>query len=617
VAEIMSNHPTRAGISDGGSRSRAALYPPYLALVPAAIVVAALYFARPVLLPVAVGVLFAFALAPLVGWLRRIGLGRILSVLIATTAGLGLAAAIGVFITTRMIELAGELPRYQSNLIQKIESIRGSTISGGAVERATNLVNTLRDQLATEKRSPPRAQNQVTAQGEEPVPVQITEPDAEPLDLAAAFAWPLLHFMAVAGIVVIFVVFILLYKEDIRDRFIRLAGSQDIQKAALLLDDAAARLGRYLLTQAGINAAFGVLIALGLWAIGIPNPMLWALIAAVLRFVPYAGVPLAAVLPVLLAVSVDSGWSMALWTVALFSVIELFFGQAIEPWLFGRGVGLSPLAVVVAVIFWTWLWGPVGLLLSIPLTMCLVVLGRHFEYLQFLDVMLGDRAPLSAPESLYIRLLGDDADEAAAEAETFIKTHTLCRYYDEIVLRALAIGDADLSRGALDPERALKIRDSTRALVQNLSDSHLEDPPHDATVMCIGGRGPLDEAAAMLLISLLEKANVKARLATARQASQVTASEQDFAHIRTVCVCYLDPSNAVRAPYLLKRIKRRIPKVTAIAALFGANPDRVIEGFRVVTTLDAAADEIVSTDTASHSAEEPANRSGQPLEPAA
>jgi predicted PurR-regulated permease PerM len=598
----MGNHaiaPVRPIVAKDGTQPPAILYLRYLSLVPAAIVVAALYFGRPVLLPLAVGVLFAFALAPLVGRLRRIGAGHILSVLIAAVLAISVTAAIGVYITTRTIELAGELPRYQTNLIEKIRSIRGTAMDGGAVERASNLLKTLRDQLVTRGRELPRAQGPVVRQGEAPVTVQIQEPDAEPIELAAAFVLPLVGFLLAAGIVVIFVVFILLYKEDIRDRFIRLAGSEDIQKATLLLDDGAERLGHYLLTQTAINAVFGLLIGVGLWLIGIPNPTLWGLAVVILRFIPYVGVPLAAVLPVLLGLSVDPGWSMALWTILLFAVSELTFGQAIEPWLFGRRMGMSPLAIVVAATFWTWLWGPMGLLLSTPLTMCLVVLGRHVKHLQFLDVLLGDRAPLSAEESLYIRLLGDDADQAAAEAESFLKENTISRYYDDVALRALAIGDADARRGALDHDRALKIKDSTEALIQNLSDVQtaesegadiVQGAMGAATVLCIGGRGPLDEAAALLLASLLEKRNVRARLATAREASETASHEHDTDSIKAVCVCYLDPANSARAPFLMRRIKRRIPGAAPIAAFLCAdNPTPPADdGYRVVTTLDGA-----------------------------
>jgi predicted PurR-regulated permease PerM len=585
------------------ARHPANLYLRYLSLVPAAIVVAALYFGRPVLLPLAVGILFAFALAPLVSRLRRLGTGRILSVLIATVLAIGITGAIGIYITSTTIEVAGELPRYQTNLIEKIRSIRGTAMNGGAVERASTLLRTLREQLVGKDEPRLRVQARAPNQGKEPVPVQIQEPETEPFELAASFVLSLAGVLLAAGIVVIFVIFILLYKEDIRDRFIRLAGSEDIQKTTLLLDEGAERLGHYLLTQTAINAVFGLIIGVGLWLIGVPHPTLWGLAVVILRFIPFVGVPLAAIVPVLLALSVDPGWSMAIATVLLFTVFEIIFGQAIEPWLFGRRMGLSPLAIVVAATFWTWLWGPLGLLLSTPLTMCLVVLGRHVEHLQFLDVLLGDKPPLSAEESLYIRLLGDDADQAAAEAESFIKENSLARYYDEVVLKALEIGNSDARRGALDDDRALKVKESTEALIQNLSDVQTgetarakESPPVGAgvTVLCVGGRGALDEAAALLLVSLLEKANVSARLATAAEASDAGPREND--DIVAVCVCYLDPANSARAPYLLKRIKRCVPDAMPIAAVFGSDTaPNLGDDYRVVTTLDAALQAVVST----------------------
>jgi predicted PurR-regulated permease PerM len=601
------------------------LYLRYLSLVPAAIVVAALYFGRPVLLPLAVGILFAFALAPLVSRLRRFGAGRILAVLIAAMLALGITGAIGMYITTATLDVAGELPRYQTNLIEKIRSIRG-TADGGAVERASALLRTLREQLVAKGEPRARVQSSTPTQDKEPVQVQIQQPETEPLDVAASFVLSLAGFLLAAGIVVIFVVFILLYKEDIRDRFIRLAGAQDIQKTTLLLDEGAERLGHYLLTQTAINAVFGLIIGSGLWLIGVPHPMLWGLAVVILRFIPFVGVPLAAILPVLLALSVDPGWTMAIATVLLFAVGEVIFGQAIEPWLFGRRMGLSPLAIIVAATFWTWLWGPIGLLLSTPLTMCLVVLGRHVEHLQFLDVLLGDKPPLSAEESRYIRLLGDDADQAAAEAESFIKENSLARYYDEVALKALEIGNSDARRGALDDDRALKVKESTAALIQNLSDVQTEDaarakerPPASAgtTVLCVGGRGALDEAAALLLVSLLEKADVNARVATATEASDAGPGEQD--DITAVCVCYLDPANSARAPYLLKRIKRRIPDAMPIAAVFGSETaPNLGDDYRVVTTLDGALQAIVSALAAQ---QEPAQtdtieRESAPLEPA-
>ena len=245
-------------VAGDGARQPAASTCRYLSLVPAAIVVAALYFGRPVLLPLAVGVLFAFALAPLVGRLRRIGVGRIPSVLVAAVLAIAVTGAVGVYITTRTIDLAGELPRYQTNLIEKIRSVRGSAMEGGAVERASNLLKTLRDQFMAKGTPLSRPQRTVAGEPANPVPVQIQQPEAEPIELAAAVVWPLFEFLLASGIVIIFMIFILLYKEDIRDRFIRLAGGQDIQKTTLLLDEGAERLGYYLLTQTAINAVFGL-----------------------------------------------------------------------------------------------------------------------------------------------------------------------------------------------------------------------------------------------------------------------------------------------------------------------------------------------------------------------
>src|SRR5262245_23988821 len=531
----------------------------YLNLVPAAIVVCALYFGQPVLIPLAVAILFAFALAPLVGRLRSFGAGRIVWVLVSTLLAFGLIAGTGAFVTMKATALVDELPRHQGNLVDKVRSIRG-TVDTNVVERASDLMRNLRAQIIGTPTTPPSSSGQkldAPPSASAPVPVQIQAPESAPLEIAASFAETLLWLVATAGVIVIFVIFILFYKEDIRDRFIRLAGSTEMQKTTLLLDDGAERLGHYLLTQTAINACFGIAIGFALWLIGLPNPTVWGFSVAVLRFIPYVGIPLAAILPTLLALSVDPGWSMALWTIALFTVGEIFVGQAIEPWVFGRRMGMSPLAIVVAATFWTWLWGPVGLLLSTPLTMCLVVLGRHVEHLRFFDVLLGDQPPLAAEESLYIRMLGDDADQAAAEAESFLKENSLHRYYDDVALRALALGQSDVNRGALDRERAVKVRETTRALIENLSDakSEIEEPesaqlaPADTTVLCIGGRGPLDEASALLLIDLVEKAGLKARLIAESEASAASVHQPEGSNTKVVCVCYLDAANFARARY--------------------------------------------------------------------
>jgi predicted PurR-regulated permease PerM len=600
----------------------------YFGLIPAAIVVMGLYFGRPVLLPLAIAILLAFALAPLVAGLRHLGIGRISSVLLSAMVSIGILVAIGFYVGNQLLQLTDQLPQYQSNLVRKIETIRGTAADDGLIGRTSSMLKTLRDSvsgpkpLQTPRAAAPATSNQAV---QEPIPVQIRQPDATPLDLLMTVAGPLLAPLAAAGIVLVFVIFILLHKEDLRDRFISLAGSGDLQRTTLLLDDGAEKLSHYLLTQTAINIGFGFVIAAGLWLIGIPNPILWALVGAVLRFVPYIGVPLATIPPIVLALSVDPGWQMLAWTLLLFVIVEILVGQAIEPWLYARKMGLSAVAIIISATFWTWLWGPLGLLLSTPLTMCLVVLGRHVDHLQFLEVLLGDRPPLAVEEALYLRMLGDDADEAAAEAETFLKENSICCYYDEVALKALGLAQADINRGALDGDRVARINETTQALIQNLSflandQDSIGDTAIDAaspgssprltkSVLCIGGRGRLDEAAAWLLINLLEEQGIGARLVASTEVSASNVDKLDITDTTVVCLCYLDPGNLARARYLMRRIRHHMPAAKIIAAFWGFNKegseaDQTM-GCEIVTGLKEAVEKIAAMR---------ADASGQPAE---
>jgi AI-2E family transporter len=301
------------------------------------------------------------------------------------------------------------------------------------------------------------------------------------------------------------------------------------------LDDAAGRLSRHLLAQTAVNASFGVLVGSGLSFIGVPNPGLWGILGMLLRFIPYIGPIIAAALAMIVALAVDPGWSMLLWTTGLFVVVELTTGQAIEPWLYGRSTGLSGIAVIVAAAFWTLLWGLIGLLLSTPLTMCLVVLGRHVEHLQFLEVLLGDQPALAPEESFYQRILADDPDEASHLAEEFLKEHSLSAYYDQIAIRGLALAQLDVNRGTLDHDHRVRIKGAVDAVIDNLSD-HDDVPPagsgpsdgailapmlsaaelapswRGTPVLCVAGRGSLDEASAAILAQLLQKHGIGARV---------------------------------------------------------------------------------------------------------
>jgi len=257
--------------------------------------------------------------------------------------------------------------------------------------------------------APFECQEEVGGESERPIPVEVQQPTPGPFAIVQTIAGTALSPLETTFIVVIFVIFILLQREDLRNRFIRLVGSSDMQRTTLAMNDAAGRLGRFFLVQTLVNASFGAIIAVGLYFIGLPSPILWGIAAFLLRFVPYIGPFIAAGFPMALAAAIDPGWGMALETLALFLIVEPIIGQAVEPWLYGHNTGISPIAVVISATFWTWLWGPVGLVLSTPLTVCLVVLGRHVERLAFLDVIFGDEPPLTPVENFYQRMLAGDA----------------------------------------------------------------------------------------------------------------------------------------------------------------------------------------------------------------
>ncbi|HMH65972.1 MAG TPA: AI-2E family transporter, partial [Rhizomicrobium sp.] len=411
------------------------LTPKFMATVIAGVVVSGLYFGRPVLMPLALAVLMSFALAPLVALFKRLRIGNVPAVIVSLTLAVVVVCSLGLFMGSQLAKLAAELPHYQTNLAQKIHSVVGGATHNDTITRLNRTVESLADQITggRQEEADLTAPNQI-----KPIPVVVQRTSQAPWAVAGTVLGPLLEPLMTTGLVLIFVSFILLQKDDLRDRFVRLAGSRDMQRTTVALDEAASRLSRYLFLQTLINTCFGVAIGIGLWLIGVPNAGLWALMAALLRFVPFVGVPLAFLFPFALALAVDPGWSKMAWTLLLFGSIEPVIGQGIEPVVYGRSMGLSAVAVVVALVFWTWLWGSVGLLLSTPLTMCFVVFSRHVEGLKFLDVMLGNQPALRFEESLYLRMLAEDPDEAADEAESFLRANSLSAYYDEVAAHSLS-----------------------------------------------------------------------------------------------------------------------------------------------------------------------------------
>ena len=401
-----------------------------------AVVVAALYFTREILVPIALAVLLSFVLAPLVRALQRVRLPRSLAVLGAVSVAVAIALSLATMVMIEVNQLASDLPRYQSTLGEKIHKLRDQVGSVGVLKNASNLLKNLDREL----KSPESGGSQTTQSSlsdgpaKAPIPVEVHQPDPGASEALVAMLRPLAAPFATTGIVVIFLVFFLYQREDLRDQFIRLLGSEDLERTTAALDDAGQRLGKLFLTQLILNATFGVVIGLGLAFIGVPSSPLWGLLAMILRFVPYIGAILAAGLPIALAAAVGSDWTMTLWTVALFAVVEPLTGNVVEPLVCGKSAGLTPVAVVIAASFWTWLWGPLGLLLSTPITLCLVVFARHVERLKFIDVMLGDQPALTPQQAAYQRMLTGDPIEAIEQARAFLKDGSIEKYSEEILL---------------------------------------------------------------------------------------------------------------------------------------------------------------------------------------
>jgi predicted PurR-regulated permease PerM len=571
-------------------------------------IVAALYFARDVLVPIALAVLLSFVLAPLVRRLQYWRFPRIVAVFIVAIFAFSIIFGLGAFMVSQVSQLANDLPRYQSTLRDKIQSLQGVATGAGPLERASDVLKDLKKQLDKPAGAPtadPSLSSQ--AQSNRPIPVEVRQPDPGALQVLGALIEPLIHPLTTTGIVVIFVIFILLQQSDLRNRLVRLAGAKDLHRTTAALDDAGQRLSRLFLTQLVLNASFGVVIGLALWLIGVPSAPLWGMLAMIMRFVPYIGALISAVFPVVLAAAVGPGWTMVLMTGALFLIAESVVGQAIEPLIYGHSTGLSPVAVITAATFWTWLWGPIGLILATPLTMCLVVLGRHVDQLKFLDVMFGDEPPLTPAELIYQRMLARDPVEAADQARVFLREKPLTAYYDEILLEGLRLAQADAQRGSLDEDQMRRVRDAVADIIDDLAThtdvdnastgsaegesplAQLERAEEKVeekalperwrtgkSVLCIPGPSLLDEALAAIVTHLLEHRGIGARAEQVDALSISRILSWDTAGVELVCLCFLEAVTAAQIRYAIRRIHRRMPYVSIIVVSLGR--PRSVEG---------------------------------------
>lgn len=562
-------------------------------------VIGGLYFGREVLIPITLAVLLSFLVEPVVEFLRRLKLGQVPSVIVAVLVALGFVLAVGALIGAQVTQLAGSLPQYQVAIEHKVVRLQELT-TGRPDALLGNAASALKRVTPTHTPPPTTGGNAAAETNDSPMPVEVYEPSPSALQLAQRFLSPVISPLETTGIVLVVAIVTLLQRVDLRDRLIRLFGSRDLHRTTTALDEAARRLSRYFLAQLGINFGVGIIVSIGLTVIGVPGALLFGLLTMLLRFVPYVGTWVAALLAMTLAAT-GPGWTMLVWTVALFGMTDVIARHVVEPMMWKHSTGISPLAVIVAAIFWSWIWGPIGFVLSTPLTLCLLVLGRHVDRLGFLDVLFGDQPALTPAQNFYQRLLANDPTQALVQAETILQERSLTAYYDEVALEGLRFAHGDLARGVVTVAQLQRIKESAFDIVEGLEEavglrppvnaerdlqaSHtgsedpqaLEAPPtvFDATlegntssVLCIAGRGELDELAAIIAIQLLKKRGLDTILASYEHFSRSRFGEVDLTDVSTVCVVSLDAAD--HQPYLrnlLRRLRQRANAVDLIVGL--------------------------------------------------
>ena len=564
---------------------------PYGALIG---VVAALFFAREVLIPLALALLFSFLLGPLVRRLERHGLSRVPAVLGVAFTFFCVFGLIGWLTASQIIDLAGKVPAYQEHIQHKFDALRGR---GGALQKAVQVIETVQKQAAdTNNKEPASATAAPTPSPEAtPLPVRIVEPPASPPLFLRNLFGPLLGPLGTAGVVLVFTVFMLIQREDLRDRLLHLAGPERLPITTQAVDEASHRVSKYLLAQVAVNFTLGVLVAAGLFIIRVPNAALWGLLAALLRFVPYIGVWMAAAAPLALSLATTDSWWPLLWTLGLFVTLEAITGNALEPWLYGSSTGLSPAAVIVAATFWTWLWGGVGLLLATPLTVCVAVIGKYIPSLSFLDALLGDEPTLTINERFYQRLLAMDRREACIVADEYRKDHTAVETYSSLFVPALAAEEREKQNGAIDERHQRFIFDTTRELMEDIvgdsgaasSDAKTDGKDNDKNtapsvpapvlskvpVFCLPAVDEADEIVAIMLAHSLEREGYKSESLSFKTLANEMVAQVIEAGCGVVCVSATPPHDDLHTRYLCKLLRSKLPKIHIVVGLWDAEMD--------------------------------------------
>jgi predicted PurR-regulated permease PerM/methylmalonyl-CoA mutase cobalamin-binding subunit len=573
-----------------------------------AFVVAALYFGRSVFVPIALATLITFLLSRLVTRLER-WIGRIAAVLVTVIAMFTIFAGASWVIARQVIDLADKLPDYQANIVTKIRSLK--LPAGGPLARLSSSVHVLQSELA----APGPAPSTDRARGDSstrtappvasPIPVKVIEGRSAIPQLMQETLSAILSPLGTAALVLLLVIFMLLKREDLRGRLIRLVGQGRISTTTRAMEDAGRRVSRYLSTQFLVNTCYGVCVAVGLQFIGVPNAVLWGVLAAVLRFIPYVGPWVGALLPVLLSFAISSSWFTPLITIALFIVLEAIVSNFVEPWLYGAHTGVSPIALIISAVFWTWLWGPVGLVLSTPLTVCLAVIGRHVPRLEFLGTLLSEDQALAPHEEFYHRLLSFSMDSAEEFATKYVETESLTALYDKVLIPAIAAVEIDAHSGSLTAEQRTSALQRIHEIIDDFSGweaSHSDKdeqkngdligvaPPIGSRVLCLPASAYRDELAGEMLAQLLRNQGFEAENLPARLKDEELIDRTVEIRPECICVSVLPPTSIAEARHLSAAIHERLGSVTILVGAWSARFDaeKLRERLRATHVSDVA-----------------------------
>ena len=567
---------------------------PWVPFAGGVLVVAVLYWAQAVLVPIALAILLTFVLTPLVIWLQR-WVGRVPAVALVVTlvfAALGLA---GWGLTWQMDHLVADLPGYRANIRTKIADVRGAG-RGSAVEKLQETLEGIKTDLETSE----------APKGTVLRPVVVASNQATGF---LGFAWlgPVVGPLSTAGVVVVMVIFMLLERRDLRDRLIGLIGHGQLATTTKAFDEAGSRVSRQLLMQSLVSLLYGIAVFVGLYFLHVPYPLVWATLGAALRFIPYVGPVLGAGAPILVSLAALQGWTGPLIVLALFVVLELFTNLVLETVLYAGAAGVSQVALLVSVAFWTWLWGPLGLLMATPLTVCLVVLGKHVPGLAFVGMLMDDTPALAPEYGFYQRLVARDQSEAAELIDSHIKTEPPASVYDALLLPALSYAERDRLEHRLSAEEEGAVIDATRELISDAAESirrhtGAEPPAAAADPSVVGPRAPLrvlgyavngtaDEVALAMLAHLLDHLPIAMEITGTRMQAAELVSLVGDRKFSVVCFADLPPSSSSKTRYLVRRLRSALPELRIAVGRWGPS---ALADESSQTLLDAGANHVAS-----------------------